>query len=101
MPKRSHIEVWTEVLTVAPLHVRRRASAYLRNIRRISECEWLVWSRSGDQYGVELKKEKRVTCSCPYSHQEKGYCKHICAVAAHELVEMKTLPWLQKLKQKL
>jgi len=85
-------EVWSEVLAVSPLRVRRRASAYLKSIRRISEGEWLVWSRAGDEYKVRLTREKRVICSCPYSLREKGYCKHACAVAAHELVEMKTLP---------
>jgi len=101
MPETTRTGVWAEVLAVTPLHVRRRASAYLKNIRRVSEGEWLVWSRVGDPYKVRLKGEKRVTCCCPYSQQERGYCKHVCAVAAHELVEMKTLPWLRKLEEKL
>jgi len=99
MTETTRPEVWAEVLALAPLDVRRRASAYLRNIRKISEGEWLVWSSAGDQYKVSLTTDGRVTCSCPYSQQEKGYCKHICAVAAHELVKTKTLPWLRKLEE--
>jgi len=87
-------------LNETPLFIRRRASAYLQNVRKASENEWLVWGDEGVKYQIRLEKE-RITCSCPYFQQEKGYCKHICVVAAHELTELDVKPWLKKLEEKL
>jgi len=92
--------VWVRVLNETPLHVRRRASSYLRSVKKLSEREWLVWSREGTQYRVRFKKGE-VACNCPYSEKEKGYCKHICAVAVHELANLEVKPWLKKLEEKL
>jgi hypothetical protein len=92
--------LWVRVLNEAPLHVRRRASSYLRRVKKLSERSWLVWSREGTQYRVCLEKAD-VSCSCPYGEREKGYCKHICAVAVHELVQVEVKPWLKKLEEKL
>jgi hypothetical protein len=92
--------VWVKVLNETPIHVRRRASSYLKNVKKISEKEWLVWSREGVQYRVRLEK-RNVTCSCPYTEREKGYCKHICAVAVHELTSIEVKPWLKELEKKL
>lgn len=92
--------VWVKVLKETPLFIRRRASAYVKNIRKISENEWLIWSGEGTQYRVHLGKD-RVTCSCPFSQQEKGCCKHVCAVAAFELTRIEVMPWLRKLEERL
>jgi len=94
----SERELWIKVLRNAPLHVRRRASAYLENVRKVSANEWVVLSGSGIQYYVRII-EGKVTCTCPYYALEKGYCKHICAVAANELVKLDFLPWLKKLEK--
>jgi len=92
--------VWVKVLNETPLHIRRRASSYLKSVRKVSEKTWLVWSREGTQYRVCLEKGN-VTCSCPYGEGEKGYCKHVCAVAVHELTQTEVKPWLKKLEEKL
>lgn len=92
--------IWARVLNETSLFVRRRASDYLQNVKKISENEWLVWSDEGIRYQIRLEKE-RITCSCPYFQQEKGYCKHICAVAVHELTRLDVIPWLKKLEEKL
>jgi hypothetical protein len=92
--------VWVRVLNETPIHVRRRASSYLKRVKKISEKSWLVWSREGIQYNVCLEKE-RISCSCPYSEGETGYCKHMCAVAVHELTQLEVKPWLQKLEEEL
>ncbi|HEX69249.1 MAG TPA: SWIM zinc finger family protein [Candidatus Bathyarchaeota archaeon] len=80
-------ELWIKVLESTPLQVRRRASAYLENVKKISADEWVVLSKSGVQYYVRIVRGE-VTCTCPYYTLEKGYCKHICAVAANELVKL-------------
>jgi len=92
--------VWVKVLKEAPLPIRRRASAYLKNAQKISENEWIVSSEMGAEYQVRLE-EGQVACSCPYFTQEKGYCKHICAVAAFELTKLDITPWLRKLNERL
>lgn len=92
------MELWIRVLKNAPLHVRRRASAYLENVRKISETEWIVLSQGNVQYRVRVA-EGEVSCTCPYYVLEKGYCKHICAVAANELVRLDFLPWLKNLEK--
>ncbi len=92
--------LWTKVLKETPLSIRRRASAYLKNVQKISEKEWIVSSEMGVEYQVHLG-EGQVACSCPYFTQEKGYCKHICAVAAFELTKLDVMPWLRKLNEKL
>lgn len=91
---------WAKVLMETPLHIRRRASAYLKRVKRTSEVSWLVWSKEGSQYNVRLEKGS-LTCSCPFDKRERGYCKHICAVAVHELVRREVRPWLRRLEQKL
>ena len=91
---------WTKVLNETPLPIRRRASTYLRNVQKISESEWIVSSEMGTEYQVRLG-EGQVACSCPYFIQEKGYCKHICAVAAFELTKLDVMPWLKKLEERL
>lgn len=90
--------VWVKVLNETPIHVRRRASSYLKSVKKTSEREWLVWSREGTQYRVRLER-RNVTCSCPYAERERGCCKHICAVAVHELTRMEVKPWLKKLEE--
>ncbi|MFQ6086887.1 MAG: SWIM zinc finger family protein [Candidatus Bathyarchaeia archaeon] len=92
--------VWVKVLNETPIRVRRRASSYLKRIKEVSAKEWLVWSREGAQYRVRLEKGN-VTCSCPYSEREQGYCKHICAVAVHELTLVEVKPWLRRLEERL
>lgn len=99
MKEKSAKAIWVEVLNETLLYIRRRASAYLQNIRKASETEWLVWSDRGNGYRIRLEGG-RVACSCPYFQQEKGYCKHICAVAAHELTGLDVIPWLKKLEKK-
>lgn len=101
MKEKNTKAVWVKVLNETPhLHkeppifIRRRASAYLQNITKASDNKWLVWSDEGINYQIRLER-KRITCSCPYFQQEKGYCKHICAVAAHELTELDVKPWLK------
>ncbi|KPV64668.1 MAG: SWIM zinc finger protein [Candidatus Bathyarchaeota archaeon BA1] len=93
-------DCWVRVLRETPILIRRRASAYLKNIQKTSKNEWLVWSDRETQYNVHLAKGQ-VTCTCPYSQQEKGYCKHICAVAAFELTRIDVMPWLKKLEGRL
>lgn len=56
MAKTSAKTVWVRVLNEAPLFIRRRASAYLKNIRKTSENEWMIWSDKGARYRVRLKK---------------------------------------------
>ncbi len=92
--------LWVSVLNETPLFIRRRASAYLKNIRETSENEWMIWSDKGARYKVRLERGQ-VTCSCPYSEQEKGYCKHICAIAVFELNKSDVMPWLKKLEEEL
>jgi len=92
--------IWVKVLKETPLPIRRRASAYLKNVQKISEKEWIVSSEMGPEYQVHLGKGQ-VACSCPYFTQEKGYCKHICAVAAFELAKLDVIPWLKKLEERL
>jgi len=92
--------LWTKVLKEAPLPVRRRASTYLKGVQKISEREWIVSSEMGAEYQVRLG-DGRVACSCPYFTQEKGYCKHICAVAAFELTKLDVMPWLKKMEGRL
>jgi len=92
--------VWVKVLKEAPLPIRRRASAYLKSAQKISEKGWVVSSEMGAEYQVSLGKGQ-VACSCPYFAQEKGYCKHICAVAAFELTKLDVMPWLKKLEERL
>jgi len=99
MAEKSAKAVWVKALSEAPLFVRRRASAYLKNIQRSSENEWLVWSSEGTEYKVLLEKGL-VECSCPY-FKDKSYCKHVCAVAAYELARLDVIPWLEKLEEKL
>ena len=94
----SEKELWIRVLKNAPLHVRRRASAYLDNVKKVSADEWIVLSKDGAQYHVRVTRDE-VTCTCPYYVLEKGICKHICAVAANELVKLDFMPWLKKLKK--
>jgi len=96
MTKTSAKTVWVRVLNEAPLSIRRRASMYLKNIRKTSENEWMIWSDEGTRYRVHLKRGQ-VTCSCPYFQQEKGYCKHTCAIAAFELTKSDVMPWLKRL----
>jgi len=90
--------LWIKVLKETPLHVRRRASAYLESIKQTSTNEWVIQGGSGVQYYIRITGDK-VTCTCPYYILEKGYCKHICAVAASELVKVDVLPWLKKLEK--
>jgi len=92
--------IWIKVLKEAPLPIRRRASAYLENVQKVSENRWIVSSEIGAEYQVRLG-EGQVACSCPYFTQEKGYCKHICAVAAFELTRLDVMPWLKKLEERL
>jgi len=92
--------VWVKVLKEAPLPIRRRASAYLKSVQKISENGWIVSSEIGAEYQVSLE-EGQVACSCPYFTQEKGYCKHICAVAAFELTKLDVAPWLRKINERL
>jgi len=99
MAERSAKTVWIKVLSETPLFIRRRASAYLKNIRKTSENEWMVWSDEGAQYWVRLERGK-ISCSCPYFQQNKGYCKHICAIAAFELTRTEVIPWLRKLEER-
>lgn len=94
----SEKELWIRVLRNAPLHVRRRASAYLDNVKKVSADEWIVLSGEGAQYHVRVIRDE-VNCTCPYYVLEKGICKHICAVAANELVKLDFMPWLKKLKK--
>jgi hypothetical protein len=82
----SEFDFWLKVLDSIPLVIRRRASAYLRNVKRISEREWKVWSDRGTEYVVHVKRGK-VTCSCAY-YEKEGLCKHIAAVCAHKLFEI-------------
>lgn len=99
---RTSREIWIKAVNETPLFIRRRASSYLKSIKKISENEWLVWSREGTQYRIRIEKDRKITCSCPYSQQEKeGYCKHVCAVAAHEIAETEVKPWLKKLEKRL
>jgi len=100
MKEKSTKAILARVLNETPLFIRKRASAYLQNIRKVSENEWLVWSDKGNGYRIRLEGEQ-VACSCPYFKQEKGNCKHICAVAAYELTELDVKPWLKKLGEKL
>ncbi len=100
MPGINAKTIWAKVLKETPLPIRRRASAYLKNVQKISEKEWTVTSEMGAEYQIRLG-EGQVTCSCPYFTQEKGYCKHICAVAAFELIRLDVTPWLRKLDEKL
>ena len=91
-------EIWVHVLDETPLQVRRRASSYLKNIRKISDAEWVVRGSGGFEYRVRIERKGQVTCSCPFFKSlGEGYCKHICAVAASELVKMEILPRLGKL----
>lgn len=92
--------VWVKVLNEAPIFIRRKASAYLNNIRKTLENEWLVWTDRGTQYKVHLEKNM-VKCSCPYFQQGEKYCKHVCAVASFELTRMDVIPWLKKLEERL
>lgn len=92
--------IWAKVLKETPLPIRRRASSYLRNVEKISENGWIVSSEMGAEYHVRLE-EGEVACSCPYFTQERGYCKHICAVAAFELAKLDVTPWLGKINEKL
>jgi len=78
---------WAKILDEPPLPVRRRASYYLENFNKTSENEWVVWSSGGAQYTVRLAGRK-VTCTCPYFQEGKGYCKHIACVAVNELVKL-------------
>ena len=94
----SEKELWIRVLKNALLHVRRRASAYLDNVKKVSADEWIVLSGEGAQYHVRVIRNE-VSCTCPYYVLEKGICKHICAVAANELVKLDFMPWLKKLKK--
>jgi len=57
----------------------------------------VVWS-GGSAYKVRVMGGE-VTCTCPYSRQGRGYCKHICAVAVHELTELDVIPWLRRLDE--
>jgi len=91
---------WASILNSVPLYIRRRASAYLDNVKQVSESEWTVLSESGAQYSVRVSNDK-VSCTCPYFSLEKGYCKHICAVAVNELAKLEVLPWIKKIKKKL
>jgi len=100
MTKTSAKIVWVRVLNETPLFIRRRASAYLKNIRKTSENEWMIWSDEGARYRVRLERGQ-AACSCPYSQQEKGRCKHICAIAAFELTKSDVVPWLMKLAEEL
>jgi len=98
-------DLWRRVLEETPLQVRRRASPYLRNVRKVSEREWLVQGGEGLGYVIRIDEEEgEVTCSCPFFkslESSKGYCKHICAVAAYEIVEKEVLPRLNELKERL
>ena len=94
----SERELWIRVLRNAPLHVRRRASAYLDNVKKVSADEWIVLSGEEVQYHVRVVRGE-VSCTCPYYVLEKGICKHICAVAANELVKLDFMPWLKKLEK--
>jgi len=78
---------WAELLNSIPLLIRRRASYYLGNIKKISLQEWVVWSSSGAQYNVRVEDEG-ITCTCPYFQERKGYCKHIASVCVHELIRL-------------
>jgi len=91
---------WIRILNSTPLHIRRRASSYLDNVKQVSNGEWIVLSESGAQYSVRVS-DNNVSCTCPYFSLEKGYCKHICAVAVNELAKSEVLPWLKKLREKL
>jgi len=105
MPGISNVEdLWIRVLDKSPLQVRRRASPYLKSIRKVSEKEWLVRGSEGFEYTVRVEREGHVTCSCPFFKglgEDEGYCKHICAVAAYELVETEVLPRLNELEKNL
>jgi hypothetical protein len=92
--------VWVRVLNETPIRIRRRASAYLKRVKKTSEKSWLVWSREGVQYVVRLEGD-RPTCSCPFDEREQSHCKHICAVAAYELMRTEVKPWLKELEKKL
>lgn len=92
-------EFWIKVLNKASLAVRRRASAYLDSVRKVSSNEWVVESGEGVCYSVRLRGND-VVCTCPYYALEKGYCKHICAVAVQELALIEVYPWLKKLKER-
>lgn len=97
-------DLWVRVLSETPLQVRRRASPYLKGIRKVSGGEWLVRRGEGGEYSVRIGREGRPTCSCPFFKRlsgGEGYCKHICAVAAYELVRTKVLPWLKRLEEEL
>jgi hypothetical protein len=99
MSRRTKV-IWARVLNETPIHIRRRASPYLKRVKRISGRSWLVWSREGVQYVVRLEGDS-LTCSCPFDEKEQSHCKHICAVAVHELTQMEVKPWLKKLERKL
>jgi hypothetical protein len=88
---------WAKILDQAPLPIRRRASHYLENIKQISESEWKVWSSSGSQYTVQ-RKDREITCTCPYFQEGRGFCKHIASVAANQLIELDYKPWKEKLE---
>ena len=68
---------------------------------RIKEAHDLgVESGEGVCYSVRLRGND-IVCTCPYYALEKGYCKHICAVAVQELALIEVYPWLKKLKERL
>lgn len=88
---------WAKLIDEIPLYVRRRASWYLKNVKKLTDFAWLVWSSKGTQYMVELKKGK-VVCSCPFFQAKGQPCKHIAAVCVHELILYDFLPWKRKLE---
>jgi len=98
--RRQARAIWVKVLNETPISVRRRASPYLKRVKKTSENSWLVWSREGVQYVVRLEGD-HPKCSCPFDEKEPSPCKHICAVAVNELMRMEVKPWLEELKKKL
>jgi hypothetical protein len=91
----NELSFWARILNEIPLIIRRRASAYLRNIKQIAENRWSVWSNKGAQYTVHVKGGK-VVCSCAY-YEKEGFCKHIAAVCAHQLFQ-DFIAWREKLR---
>lgn len=88
---------WAKILDQAPLLIRRRATYYLENTKKISESEWKVRSSSGAQYIVQ-RKDREITCMCPYFQEGRGFCKHIVSVAVNQLIELDYKPWKEKLE---
>jgi len=89
-------QFWARVLNEVPLVVRRRASHYLDNVKKVSENKWIVWGSQGVQYIIKSNfEEGRVMCTCPYFTEGKGYCKHIAAVSVNELFKL-DFPSLKK-----